>query len=112
MKRPLIITIICIVGYTSVVFSFPQVFSPAVKKLGLFMPALYGILVAAHFISCVGLWFFKQWGAQLYLVSFFAKTLFFMLTNQMGVLFYINALLSLTFILILLKHYPKMNPNL
>jgi hypothetical protein len=112
MKRPKLITIICVTGYLSVLFSFPQVFSPTVKKLGVLMPALYGVLVAAHFISCVGLWYFKQWGAQLYLLAFFAKTLFFLLTAQTGVLFYLNATVSIVFMVILVKYFPKMNTNL
>lgn len=112
MKRPPLISIICIVGYLSVVFTFPQVFSPAVKKLGVFMPALYGILVAANFISCVGIWYFKQWGVQLYIISFFAKTLFYLLTNQLGPLFYANVALTSIFIIVLLRHYRQMNPNL
>lgn len=112
MLRPKIISIICILGYASVVFTFPQVFSPAIKKIGTFIPALYGILVALHFIACVGLWYYKQWGVQLYLVAFFSKTIFYLLSNQVGPLFYFNTLLTIVFIFILLRHYPKMNPNL
>ena len=80
MRRPIIITIICIIGYVTVVFTFPQIFSPAIKKLGMFVPAIYGVLVAAHFIACVGLWYFKQWGVQWYILSFFAKTIFYLFT--------------------------------
>lgn len=76
------------------------------------MPALYGILVASHFISCVGIWYFKQWGVQLYLLAFFAKTLFYLGTDQMGFSFYFGVVLTLVFGSILLKHYPRMNPNL
>lgn len=112
MKRPRIISIICIFGYLSVLVAFPQVFSPSVKKLGLLVPALYGILVAAQFISCVGIWYFKQWGVQLYLMTFFAKTLFFILSDQTGFTFYLGLVISLTFIVVLLRHYPRMNPNL
>jgi hypothetical protein len=112
MKRPTIITVICILGYISVLFTFPQVFSPGIKKLGIFMPAIYGILVATHFIACVGLWYFKQWGVQLYLLSFFAKILFFMLTNQTGISFYAGTTISLVFTVILLRYYGRMSPNL
>jgi hypothetical protein len=112
MKRPGIITFICIIGYLTVLVTFPQVFSPGVKKLGLFVPAIYGILVAAHFISCVGLWFYKQWGLQLYVLTFFAKTLFYLLTAQTGIGFYVHLSLSLVFIVILLRFYPKMSANL
>ena len=112
MKRPKIITIISIIGYITVLFTFPQVFSPGIKKLGVLMPAIYGILVAGNFISCVGLWYFKQWGVQLYLMSFFAKVIFFMLIQQMSYGFYLSASLSLISTIILLRFYPKMSPNL
>ncbi|MDI1355309.1 MAG: hypothetical protein PSX36_10340 [bacterium] len=112
MKRPGIITAFCVLGYLSVVITFPQVFSPAVKKLGVFMPALYGILVAANFMSCVGIWYFKQWGVRLYLISFFAKTLFFILTNQIGISFYMGLVFSVLFSVFLLRYYSRMNANL
>jgi hypothetical protein len=95
-----------------VVFTFPQVFSPSIKKLGVLMPAVYGVLVACNFISCVGIWFYKQWGVQLYVVTFFAKTLFFILLQQYSLSFYINTSLSFIFILVLLRFYPKMSQNL
>jgi len=94
------------------VFTFPQVFSPQIKKLGVFIPAIYGILVAANFIACVGLWYFKQWGVQLYVISVFAKLLFYILADQLGFGFYLNLSLSFIFIIILLRFYPKMNQNL
>lgn len=112
MKRPRIISLICIVGYLSVVVAFPQVFSPSIKKLGVLVPAIYGLLVAAQFISCVGIWYFKQWGVQLYVLTFFAKTLFFMLSQQTGFSFYTGMIVSVVFVIILLRHYPRMNPNL
>lgn len=76
------------------------------------MPAIYGILVSLFFIACVGIWYFKQWGVQLYLVSFFAKILFFIFTNQVGVSFYIGNVVSIVSIVIFLKHYRQMNANL
>lgn len=76
------------------------------------MPAVFGILVAANFISCVGIWYFKQWGVQLYLISFFAKVLFYLSIHQFGMGFYLSTGLSLVFSLLLLRFYPKMDPNL
>jgi hypothetical protein len=95
-----------------VVLSFPQVFSPQVKKLGLLMPALYGILVAANFIACVGIWYMKQWGVMLYLLVFFARILFNLGVNDLGPGFYVANLVWVLFIIILVRFYPKMNPNL
>lgn len=112
MKRPRIISFICIIGYLSVLLSFPQVFSPQVKKLGLLMPALYGILVAANFIACVGIWYMKQWGVVLYLLVFFSRILFNLGINDLGAGFYISNLVSVLFIILLLRVYRKMSPNL
>jgi hypothetical protein len=95
-----------------VLFTFPQVFSPTIKKLGIFIPAFYGILVSAQFIACVGMWYMKQWGVNLYLLSFFAKTLFFITTGQTGPVFYFSAFLNALFICLMLRYYPRMDPNL
>lgn len=111
-KRPRIITAICILAYGNIILAFLKVFSPSVKKLGMLMPAIYGTIVAAHFISCVGIWYFKQWGVQLYVISFFAKVLFFLLFYQLNFGFYYGVVLSTISILILLRFYPKMSPNL
>jgi uncharacterized membrane protein (DUF2068 family) len=112
MKRPLAITIICVLGYITVLFTFPQVFSPSIKKLGLFVPAVYGIIVASQFIGCVGLWFFKRWGAELYLIGFFAKALFHLFTGTAGAGLVVSALINLVFLFFLLRYYPRMNANL
>src|SRR3954465_6317506 len=104
MKRPLVISIICIIGYITVLFTFPQVFSPPIKRLGLFMPALYGIIVASQFIGCVGLWYFKRWGAELYLVGFFSKVLFHLFTDTAGGSIIFSSVLNLVFLFFLLRH--------
>lgn len=112
MKRPGILTVLCVLGYLSVVFTFPQVFSPGVKKLGLFVPALYGVLVSATFIACVGIWYFKRWGAELYAASFLARTLFFILTDQLGFTFYLGIVFALVFLFFLLRYYKRMSADL
>lgn len=112
MKRPGVITFFCVLGYLGILVTFPQVFSPAVKKLGVFMPALYGLLVALQFMATVGIWYYKRWGVELYLMSFFGKFMFFMLTDQMGVGSWIGTVISITFIIILLRHYKRMDTNL
>lgn len=106
------ITLLCVMGYISIVISFPQVFSPQVKKLGLFMPALSGLLVAANFMAYVGIWYMKRWGAELFLISYFCKTLLDMVLNQTGFLFYSGQVFSLVFIFILLRQYKYLDQNL
>lgn len=102
----------CVLGYLSIVISFPQVFSPQVKKLGIFMPALYGFLVAANFMAYVGIWFMKRWGAELFLLSYFTKTLIDILLENTGFMFYSGQLFSAFFIFFLFRNYRLMDRNL
>ena len=113
MKRPKILTWICIAGYISTVFTFPQVFSPSVKKMGMLVPAMYGLIVSGNFISCVGIWHYKQWGVHLYIYSSFARIFLFLLSSViLGFSFYTGTIVSVISAIFLLRHYPKMNSNL
>ena len=68
-ERPIILTIVCIIAFIGVVLSFPGIFSPFVKKMGDFYPALFGCIIAFNFISIVGVWYMKKWGVTLFLFS-------------------------------------------
>jgi hypothetical protein len=110
-KRPLIISIICIIGWIMVLLSFVYAFSPNIKKIGEFYPALYSFVVCLQFISFVGIWYMKKWGLHLLVISFFCKSilLVFMNTFQFGD---ITFLVEIIFIIILLFYYKRMDINL
>ncbi|MBK6521571.1 MAG: hypothetical protein IPI93_08520 [Sphingobacteriaceae bacterium] len=109
--RPKVISIICIIGFILVLISFPQVFSPGIKKIGMFTPAIYGAIIAFQFISFVGLWHFKQWGALGFAIVFFCKIYFNILINETGVMFYIYIGISLFSLIYILKYFRQMSPN-
>lgn len=108
-KRPAVITTACIIGYVAVVFYFIGVFAPEIKKLGDFYPALLGILVAANFISIVGLWHMKRWGADLFILVFFLKLIFLIFINSVGIP---GTVVSIYFIASILPYYKRLDPNL
>jgi hypothetical protein len=110
-KRPLLITIICIIGWLMVVLTFLDAFSPAIKKLGQFYPALYSLVTCLQFISFVGIWYMKRWGVELFIASFFAKMILFVF---MGNISYtsITFILSAAFVILLMIYYRKMDVNL
>ena len=112
MERPKTITIICILGFISIIFTFPAVFSPSVKKIGDFVPALYGFIVACSFISYIGLWHMKQWGVQVFLFIFFVKTIFLILISDLGPGTIIGIVFAVISTAILLRFYRKMDLNL
>ena len=108
-KRPALLSVVCILGYIWVLFSFPSVFSPSVKKLGDWYPALFGLMVASTFISYVGVWHMKRWGVQLFAISFFVKETVLVLINDVSI---VGIVFSLFFISSMLPFYKRMDLNL
>ena len=111
-KRPILLTLTCIAGYIWVTISFPGIFSPAIKKLGDFYPALFGLIIASTFISLVGVWYLKKWGVQLYILTFFAKQILLLFINDTGTMTVIGIVFSIIFIIIFLVFYKRMDENL
>lgn len=112
MKRPTIITIICIIGFLWIVFTFPGMFSPATKKLGDWVPAVYGFIIALSFISYIGVWHMKRWGVEMYIGVVCVKQIFFLFTDQMGFGAIVGIVFSLWFIITFLIYYRRMSLNL
>lgn len=108
-KRPKLLTFVCVLGFTWIVFSFPAVFSPSVKKLGDWYPALFGLIVAVSFISYIGVWHMKRWGVSLFIVAFFVKEMILILINDIN---YIGIVFSSLFIIIMVFFYKRMDVNL
>ena len=112
IQRPKLLSTICITGYLWMLVSFPAIFSPPIKKLGDFYPALFGIIPACTFISFVGVWHMKKWGVQLFIISFFIKETLHLSIDHFGLMPKIGVLLSVLFIVIFLFQYKKMDRNL
>lgn len=110
-KRPVLILILCIIGWIMVVLNFIDAFSPSVKKLGQFYPALYSLVMCLQFIAFVGIWYMKRWGVELFIASFFLKLVLFVFMNTLS-FSSITFVLSVIFIIVLLIYYRKMDVNL
>lgn len=76
------------------------------------MPAVYGLIVAATFISFIGVWHLKGWGMELYALSFFSKMLFFILTKSFEMTSIVGIIFSTWFMITYLFFYKKMDVNL
>lgn len=109
LKRPRLISIICILGFIWIVFSFPSVFSPSIKKMGDWYPALFGLIVASSFISYIGVWHMKRWGVQLFIITFFMKEILLILLEDFS---YVGIAFSLFFLISMLFFYRRMDLNL
>jgi len=117
-KRPVIVSIMCIIGWIMVVFSFIYAFSPTVKKIGDFYPPLYSLVICLEFISCVGMWYMKKWGVHLFILAFSGKETLLLLMNDFSntglslVFSVFFILLSLILIIVMLCYYRRMDINL
>jgi hypothetical protein len=102
-----------VIGFIWVTITIPGIFSPETKRLGDWFPALFGLIIAAHFISLIGIWHMKRWGVEVYMINFFLKTLVHFLTGQVTDFFVILGILfSVVFLGFFLAHYRKMDFNL
>jgi hypothetical protein len=109
IKRPTILTVLCIISFAYAVLGFPTIFSPFIKKQGDFFPAFTGILISLEFISVVGVWYMKKWGLSIYLLT--------AMLNQ-SLLIYIDnwamykLALPMLFIIVNFFFYKQMDDNL
>ena len=108
-KRPVILTIVCIVGILWSLMNFIFVFSPFIKKISSWTPAIYGIIVALQFISFIGAWHMKRWGVLLFISAFTCKVIFSIAIKDVS---YVGIGLALTIIIFFLVFYRRMAEEL
>lgn len=111
-KRPRIISIACIIGFIWITCTLPGAFSPSIKKIGDWAPAIYGLIVTFSFISFVGIWHMKKWGVHLYIITFSVKEAFFYAIDYLDMLTKVGIVVSILFIGAFLASYRKMSVNL
>lgn len=108
-KRPVILTIICVVGILWSLMNFVFVFSPFIKRISDWAPAIYGIIIALQFISFIGVWHMKRWGVMLCISAFFAKIIFSVFMDDIS---YVGIVLAATFTVFFLIFYKRMDDEL
>ena len=109
IKRPLILTIICVVGILWSIGNFVFVFSPFIKKISDWAPAIYGMIVAMMFISFIGIWQMKRWGVMISIAAFFSKIIFSIFVEDIS---YVGIGLSVVFTVFFLIFYRRMDSEL
>jgi hypothetical protein len=108
-KRPRYISFLSVLGIIWALLSFLYVFSPSVKKVGAWFPALLGLLVALRFISMIGVWHMKKWGVGIFFLSVFFKIFLSVLLNQLSI---VEVVLSVWIGISLLPYFSRMDENL
>jgi uncharacterized membrane protein len=103
------ISVVAVVGLTWSMLSFLYVFSPSVKKVGIWFPAVLGVLVASRFISMIGVWHMKKWGVLLFFISALMKLFLAILLNQLSI---VEVILTLFLGISFLFFFRKMDDNM
>jgi hypothetical protein len=108
-KRPGYISFLSILGIAWSLLSFLYVFSPGVKKVGIWFPAVLGIIITTRFIAMIGVWHMKKWGIMLFFASVLMKLFISVLLDQITVY---EVVISLFLGISLLFYFNRMDDNL
>ena len=65
-KRPIAITIICIIGFIGAALTLPLFFSDVMRTLPSWYPALLGVSAVIGLACMIGLWMMQKWAVYTY----------------------------------------------
>ncbi len=105
-SRPLVILIICFVGFINTAQLFYMAFSPVPKQLGVFYPYYFTISSLVSLISIGGLWYLKKWSVWLYCTVLIANQL---VLTTMGLWEFSAVIIPVIIIILLIKNLHKMS---
>src|SRR5262245_41548280 len=65
-KRPIAITIICVIGFIGSAFAIPLIFTDLAASVGAWYPPFLAASAGVGFASMGGMWMMRKWGVYLY----------------------------------------------
>jgi hypothetical protein len=65
-KRPIAITIICVIGFIGAVLAVPLIFSETARGIAPWYPALLGVSSVIGLACMIGLWMMRKWAVYTY----------------------------------------------
>jgi hypothetical protein len=65
-KRPVAITVICILGFIGAALTVPLIFSPIARSIGAWYPPYLALSSVIGLICMIGLWMMKKWSIIVY----------------------------------------------
>ncbi len=111
-KRPRIISTLAVIGFIFSACQIITISAPSIRDVAVWYPIIYGMIVSLRFISLVGVWHMKKWGAELFAYSTIIKIITQVLVNDFGMMGKVDAFLSVAFSIVFMFYYRKMAKNL
>src|SRR4051812_341875 len=111
-KRPIITSIFCVIGFIICAGQIVAISAPSIRNVAIWYPVIYGMIVSLRFISLVGVWHWKKWGAELFTYSTLIKITTQILVNDLSTMGKVDAFLSVLFSITFMVYYRRMSRNL
>ncbi|TND07582.1 MAG: hypothetical protein FD123_3134 [Bacteroidetes bacterium] len=108
-KRPRLLDWLIGEAYPVTMTQFGMMMLPEFRHAGLFVPAIYGIIVTFTFIALVGIWHMKRWGLEMLIYAFLVRLIFLATIDEISV---VGIVYQLTIIIICVPYYKRMDRNL
>jgi len=105
-ERPVVITILCVLGFLGACFSIPLLFTRGAILIGDWYPLYLGISAVIVIICFIGLWKMKKWGAYAYIGLTVVDQIFLLM---MGIWTIFSLVIPAAVVGILLYHLYKMD---
>ena len=68
VKRPGIITVICIIGFIGALIAIPMAFSEIASSIGAWYPPYLAFSAMVGLVCMIGLWMMKKWSIVAYTI--------------------------------------------
>lgn len=105
VKRPLSITVICILGILGGILTILMLLSSIPEKIGAWYPPYLAVTALIGLVIVIGLWFMKKWAVYSYIGLAVTNQIVFII---MGVWNFMSIFIPLIVIVFLLKNISKM----
>jgi hypothetical protein len=111
-KRPIVISIFAVTGFIISACQIVLISYPGIRDIASWYPIVYGLLTALRFMSLVGVWHMKKWGAEVFLYALLAKISIQVAVNDLTMLAVFDTILSVIFAVVFMLYYRRMDRNL
>lgn len=105
-KRPLIISIICIVGLIGAFLAIPMIFTKTAREINQYYPLVLVFSTVVGIISMIGLWKMKKWAVYTYASLVVFNQIVLLLLHQWH---YLSLIVGVVIVSIAFYHIKKMN---
>jgi hypothetical protein len=65
-KRPVAITVICVISFIGAAVAVPMIFSDTARSIAPWYPALRGFSAVIGLVCTIGLWMMRKWAVYTY----------------------------------------------